>query len=97
MKTVYLVCATGIATSTMLRVKIDDFLKEHGVEAAVQQYRVSELSAARLDADVIVATTAIPPEFHEKVPVVSGIPLITGQGQAETLQRVLSILQSKTA
>lgn len=95
MKTVYLVCATGIATSTMLRVKIEAFLREHNVEATVYQYRVAELNPARVDADVIVATTAMSPEFHEKAPVVDGIPLITGQGEKETLHKVLEILQSK--
>ena len=93
MKTVYLVCATGIATSTMLRVKIEAFLREHHTEARVHQYRVAELNAARIDADVIVATTAIPLEFHAKAPVVDGIPLITGVGEAETLQKVLEILE----
>lgn len=93
MKTIYVVCATGIATSTMLRVKVEKFLEEQGIEARILQFRVTELSPDRVDADVILATTEIPPEFEEVVPVVNGISLITGIGQTETLQALARVLQ----
>jgi PTS system galactitol-specific IIB component len=95
MKTVYVVCATGIATSTMLRVKVEKFLEERGIEARVLQYRVTEISPERTTADVILATTDIPPEFEEVAPVVNGISLITGIGQSETLENLAQILESK--
>ncbi len=95
MKQVYLVCATGIATSTMMKVKIEEFLDEHDVEVTVRQYRVAELNPSLIDADLIVATTAIPDEIGDKAPVVNGLPLVTGVGQAETLQEILAFLQSK--
>lgn len=94
MKTVYLVCATGIATSTMMMVKIRDFLEDHGAEANIRQYRVAELNPSLIDADLIVATTSIPDDIREKAPVIDGIPLVTGVGQAETLQHILDFLQS---
>jgi galactitol-specific phosphotransferase system IIB component len=47
-----------------------------------------------LDADVIIATTSIPDEIRERATVVDGIPLITGQGDKEVLQRVVDILNS---
>lgn len=93
-KKVYVVCATGIATSTMLRVKIEAFLQDHGVDVQLSQHRVTELSPSRLDADVIVATTGMPDEFADVVPVVNGLPLITGQGEGDTLQKLLEILQT---
>jgi len=94
MKKVYLVCATGIATSTMLRVKIEDYLEDHGIDADIRQFRVAELNASRLDADVIISTTSIPDEIRERATVVDGIPLITGQGDKEVLQKVVDILNS---
>lgn len=94
MKKVYVVCATGIATSTMLRVKIEKFLLQHGIEASIQQYRVTELTPSRVDADVIVATTGMPDEFAEVVPVVNGLPLITGVGEKEALEEILRILRA---
>lgn len=95
-KKVYVVCATGIATSTMIKLKIESFLRDHGIDAKISQYRVTELTPSRVDADAIVATTGMPDEFHEVVPVVNGLPLLTGQGEDEALQELLEILQSDT-
>lgn len=95
-KRVYVVCATGIATSTMLSLKIEAFLRENNIDAKITQYRVTELTPSRVDADAIVATTGMPDEFHEVVPVVDGLPLLTGQGEEETLQELLEILQADT-
>ena len=93
MKTVYVICATGIATSTMLRLKVEQFLEEKGIQARVLQYRVTEISPERIEADVILATTDIPPEFEEKTTVISGISLITGIGQSETLEKLAKALE----
>jgi PTS system galactitol-specific IIB component len=95
MKTVYVVCATGIATSTMLRLKVERFLEERGIEAKVLQYRVTEISPERTTADVILATTEIPPEFEKVTTVINGISLITGIGQTATLEQLAQILLKK--
>jgi len=95
MKTVYVVCATGIATSTMLRLKVERFLEEQGIEARVLQYRVTELSPERTKADAILATTEIPPEFEKVTTVINGISLITGIGQSATLEELAHALKEK--
>ncbi len=92
MKTVYVVCATGIATSTMLRLKIASFLQQHGIQAEILQYRVTELTPERVRADAIVATTGMPPEFEGAAPIINGLPLITGVGEQEALQALLDAL-----
>ena len=95
MKTVYLVCATGIATSSMLRVKVQDFLESRGIDIEVFQYRVAEMFPERISADVIVATTSMPPEITEKFTVISGLPLLTGIGEEETLEAIADALTDK--
>jgi PTS system galactitol-specific IIB component len=95
MKTVYLVCATGIATSSMLRVKVQDFLESRGIDIEVFQYRVAEMFPDRITADVIVATTSMPPEVTEKFTVISGLPLLTGIGEEETLEAIANALTDK--
>lgn len=95
MKTLYLVCATGIATSSMIRVKILDFLEERGIEVEVFQYRVAEMFPERIKADVIVATTSMPPEVTEKFTVIGGLPLLTGIGEEETLEAIANALTDK--
>ena len=93
MKTVYVVCATGIATSTMLRLKVSDYLESRGLDARVLQFRVTEISPERTEADVIVATCAIPPEFKEVAEVIDGLPLITGVGEEKTLKQIAKALK----
>ena len=95
MKTVYLVCATGIATSSMLRVKVQDFLESRGIDIEVFQYRVAEMFPERISADVIVATTSMPPEITENFTVINGLPLLTGIGEEETLEAIADALTDK--
>ncbi|MCA0250798.1 MAG: PTS sugar transporter subunit IIB [Actinobacteria bacterium] len=92
MKKVYVVCAAGVATSTMVRMKVEDFLRERGIDAHVTQYRVSELSVDRVDADAIVSTTGMPDEFAEVVPVLNGVALLTGIGQQAVLEELAEVL-----
>ncbi len=88
MKKVFIVCATGIATSTMLKVKIEKFLDSKGIEAELHQYRIAELSPDRVNADVIVSTTSVPDDISEKAPVIDGLPLITGIGQDKVFEEL---------
>jgi len=95
MKTVYLVCATGIATSSMIRVKIQDYLESKGIQAECINFRVAELTPERISADVIVATLEIPKEISEKFTVVNGLSLLTGIGEEETLEEIAEVLMEK--
>lgn len=93
MKKIFIVCATGIATSTMLKVKIQKFLENNNIEAELLQYRVAELSPDRVNADVIVSTTTIPDDIAEKAPVLNGLALITGIGQDALFEELLEKLK----
>ncbi len=93
MKKVYLVCASGIATSSMLRVKIEEFFEEKGIDAMVTQFRIAELSPDRIDADVIVATTSIPPEIEENFHCINGLPFLTGVGEEEAFNQLEEALK----
>ena len=88
MKKIFVVCASGIATSTMIRVKITDFLEEKGLEALITNFRVAELTQDRIDADIIVATTTIPSEIEENFFCLNGLPLLTGIGEEDVLEAI---------
>jgi PTS system galactitol-specific IIB component len=92
MKKVWVVCATGVATSTMVRLRIEQYLADNGIPAVVTQYRVSELSADRVDADAIVSTTGMPDEFSAVVPVINGVALLTGIGEDAALEHLKTAL-----
>ncbi len=76
----------------MVRLRVEEYLNEKGIKAQFTQYRVGELSADRVDADVIVATTSMPAEFAKVVPVVNGVPFLTGIGEEAALKQIEEVL-----
>jgi PTS system galactitol-specific IIB component len=74
---------------------VEQYLEDQGIEATVRQFRVTEISPERMDADAIVATTEIPPEFEKVTKVINGISLITGIGQSETLEELARVLREQ--
>ena len=86
-KTILFVCATGIATSTVVAEKTMDFLHEHGLDANYTQTNVASLPEDdQKDADLIVATTNVP--YETEIPVIRALPLITGIGADKVLEDI---------
>jgi PTS system galactitol-specific IIB component len=88
-KRVLIVCGTAIATSTMVAYKVEEFLKKKGIPAEIRRAMTSESKTASKDVDLIISTTQVP---GVDVPVLSGIPYITGVGVANLEQEILNIL-----
>lgn len=89
-KRVLIVCGTAIATSTVVAMKVDELLKKHGINAEIRRCMTSEAKTASKDVDLIVATTQVP---AVEVPVVSGIPFITGVGDNKIEQEIVELLR----
>lgn len=90
MKKVLVICGTGVATSTMVASSIKEYCAANGIEVQVSQGKVMDLLGSKPDVDVIVATTAVPEGVE--VPVVAGLPFLTGIGQDAALAEVVSHL-----
>jgi galactitol PTS system EIIB component len=90
MKKVLVICGTGVATSTMVASSIKDHCAAQGIDVQVSQGKVMDLLSGNPDADVIVATTSVPDSVT--VPVVAGLPFLTGMGQEAALAEVVSHL-----
>ena len=89
MKKVLIICGTGIATSTVVRVKIEKWLSKMHLENKVKLYQ-SKMSDEinRLDEyDIILSTIIVPDRIKEKV--IAGIPLLTGMNEDEVYQNIL--------
>jgi|SRR5690625_1446358 len=89
MKKVLIICGTGIATSTVVRVKIEKWLSKMHLENKVKLYQ-SKMSDEinRLDEyDIILSTIIVPDRINEKV--IDGIPLLTGMNEDEVYQNIL--------
>ena len=55
-KKVLFVCATGIATSTVVEEKVIEYCKEHGIEFDFDQRNTQSVQQIGNDFDLIVAT-----------------------------------------
>lgn len=78
-QTILFVCATGIATSTAVTEKVMEYCKEHGLNVNYSQTNVASLPGNTDGVALVVSTTKVPYELD--VPVVNGLPIITGIGE----------------
>jgi len=75
----------------MVAMKVEDALKRNGITAEVRRCMTSEAKTASKDVDLIVATTKVP---DVEVPVISGIPFITGVGVEATEKEIVETLNA---
>jgi PTS system galactitol-specific IIB component len=76
----------------MVAMKVEDLLREHGIDAETRRCMTSEAKTAAKDADLIVATSQI---VDVAIPVVNGIPFISGIGMDKVKQEIVELLRSK--
>jgi PTS system galactitol-specific IIB component len=86
-KTVLVICGTGVATSTVVATIIREHCAANGIDVEVQQGKVMDLLRGSPDVDLIVATTQVPDSVT--VPVVAGLPFLTGIGKEATLDEIV--------
>ncbi len=91
MKKVFVICGTGVATSTIVASAIREHCLYHGIDVDVSQGKVMDLLSGNPAVDVIVSTTEVPKSIT--VPVVPGMPFLTGIGRDQALDDVVSHLQ----
>lgn len=89
-KRIITLCGSGIASSTICAQKIKKALEEKGVDADVKAISFRELKGEILDVDLVVSVT--PGLKVENVPVVNGVPFMTGIGEKEVLEQIYKIL-----
>lgn len=89
-KTVLVACGTAIATSTVVKVAIEEACKEAGIPVSVRQCKASEVPTLAKDADLIVATTPVSKDLG--VPVIQGLAFLTGVGKDAVLQQIVDAL-----
>lgn len=86
-------CGTAIATSTHVAMKIKELLDTRGIKVHIIQCRVPEVPAFAADADIVVATAQVPYELD--IPVMDGIPFLTGIGYKEVVDQIEEYLKTK--
>jgi PTS system galactitol-specific IIB component len=89
-KKVLVACGTGIATSTVVTIKIQEALQKNNIDADVIQCKVAEIPSKIDGADLIVTTTVYE---NSKVPVIRGLSFLTGIGMEKDLQKIVETLK----
>jgi len=90
--TIVVSCGTAIATSTHVSLKLKEMLGERGLSINTIQCRVSEVTDYADQADLVVTTAQIP--FDLPVPVISGLPFLTGVGIKEVIDSIEKKLEA---
>lgn len=92
MKRVLVACGNGIATSTMVSMKIKEALKEAGIDANFTQCKLMEIPSKAAGHDVIVTTGKYDASEHG-IPGVNAMALLTGINAQKTLDEIVDILK----
>ncbi|MBE6011300.1 PTS sugar transporter subunit IIB [Anaeropeptidivorans aminofermentans] len=92
MKKVLTICGSGVATSVMCANKIKQFCEKNGIDVEVKAISFGQLDPKSVDADCIVSVNPNL-SIDVDVPVISGVSLLTGMGQEQTLQSVVDVLK----
>ncbi|HUW87023.1 MAG TPA: PTS sugar transporter subunit IIB [Candidatus Paceibacterota bacterium] len=89
-KKILVICGTGIATSTVVAIKIREFCATRKIPVEVSQGKVMDIVRGIEGYDLIVATTPIPSKVN--IPVIQGLPFLTGVGVEATLEKIAQAL-----
>ncbi|WP_273124266.1 PTS sugar transporter subunit IIB [Bacillus weihaiensis] len=91
-KKVLVICGTGVATSTIIMSKLQQFLTEKSIQADLKQSKVSDVLRIASDYDLVIATTLVPESISSKVRVINAVPILTGFGKDEVFEQIESAL-----
>jgi len=89
---VIVACGGAVATSTMAAEEIKDLCKENNIPLEIVQCRVNEIETYMDGVDLICTTAKVDRQFGD-IPVVHGMPFISGVGIDALQQKILTILQ----
>lgn len=90
-KTVIVSCGTAIATSTVVAIAIEEACKKEGIPVVVKQCKATEIPLYLDGADLIVTTSQL--RSDPGIPVIQGLPFLTGIGKDQTLAQIIGILK----
>lgn len=91
-KKIIFACTSGIATSAVATDKVVTFCKENGINVEPIQSNIGSIKNQDGMADIIIVTSAV--DFKLETPILNGLPLLTGFGEEELLEKVLTILKA---
>lgn len=89
---VIVACGGAVATSTMAAEEIKELCEENGITVEIVQCRVNEIETYMDGADLICTTARVDRKFGD-IPVVHGMPFISGVGIDALREKILTALR----
>lgn len=88
MISILIMCATGIATSTVIRGKVESWLKDNGYNKKVKIYqsKIADEMGRLNDYDIVISSTFT--TAKERKDIITAIPLITGVGADKVYEQL---------
>ena len=95
MYTIVVCCGAACATSSLLEAEVKEFLERNHLEGTVHKCMISQIDRFIKDtkADLIIPSGKY--TFDTDIPVISGMPYITGIGKEAMEARMLEALKEK--
>lgn len=90
MKTILVVCGSGIATSTVALHELEKKLLQRNIKVKIIQCDVFSVNSNLRDVDLIASTCALKGDYG--VPIISVTPLITGIREEEVIDKIVEYL-----
>ena len=79
-------CGSGIATSTHAASIVQEYMDERKIPISIMTCSVQDLANRLTGCDVILSTAQV--SFESGLPVFNGVPLLTGVGGEELLEKL---------
>ncbi len=94
---ILIACGTAIATATFVAAKLKEAFNKLGIPYTIVQCKAAEVPGkiTVFQPHVIVATTPVSEAAAKGIPVVNGVPFLTGIGEEETLNKILELVGIK--
>ena len=79
-------CGSGISTSTHAASIVQEYMDERKIPISIMTCSVQDLANRLTGCDVILSTAQV--SFESGLPVFNGVPLLTGVGDEELLEKL---------
>lgn len=90
MKKIVIACGAGLATSSMVKDRIETILKENGIRFNTIQCTLTEVDNYDGEVDLIITTMKVRKKYSS--PVVSGSAYLSGVNEELITEQILNIL-----
>ncbi len=91
-KKIIVACGGAVATSTLAAEEIKELCKENNIDLDLVQCRINEINTFIDDVDLICTTARMDQTFGN-IPIVHGMPFVSGVGIDQLKDKILLILK----